>query len=221
MFHVKQKYDVIVVGAGHAGVEAVTMASRLGMRAAIVTFDMGDIGTLSCNPAMGGLGKGHLIREIDALGGLIGMASDKSGIQFKVLNKTRGAAVQGPRAQIDRNLYKRNMMNLLKKENIAIIEDEVEDIKTETFKGNINVSGIALVKHGILSCKSVVITTGTFLGGKIYRGKSKYIQEYTILKCISLSPAEYSAPRCILAISMDVFRNTYRIYLGYNCILGI
>ena len=84
---------------------------------------------------MGGLGKGHLIREIDALGGLIGMASDKSGIQFKVLNKTRGAAVQGPRAQIDRNLYKRNMMNLLKKENIKILVDEVEDIKTKTFKG--------------------------------------------------------------------------------------
>ena len=171
MFHVKQKYDVIIVGAGHAGVEAATMASRLGMRVAIVTFDAGDIGTLSCNPAMGGLGKGHLIREIDALGGLIGIASDKSGIQFKVLNKTRGAAVQGPRAQIDRNLYKRNMMNLLKKENIKILVDEVEDIKTETFKGNINVSGIALVKNGILSCKSVIITTGTFLGGKIYRGK--------------------------------------------------
>ena len=174
MFHVKQKYDVIVVGAGHAGVEAGAMASRLGMKAAIVTFDRGDIGTLSCNPAMGGLGKGHLIKEIDALGGLIGIASDKSGIQFRMLNKTRGAAVQGPRAQIDRNLYKRSMMNLLKKENIEIIEDEVEDIKTETFKGNINVSGIALVKHGILSCKSVIITTGTFLGGKIYRGKESW-----------------------------------------------
>ena len=174
MFHVKQKYDVIVVGAGHAGVEAGAMASRLGMKAAIVTFDTRDIGTLSCNPAMGGLGKGHLIKEIDALGGLIGIASDKSGIQFRMLNKTRGAAVQGPRAQIDRNLYKRSMMNLLKKENIEIIEDEVEDIKTETFKGNINVSGIALVKHGILSCKSVIITTGTFLGGKIYRGKESW-----------------------------------------------
>ena len=174
MFHVKQKYDVIVVGAGHAGVEAATMASRLGMKTAIVTFGRGDIGTLSCNPAMGGLGKGHLIKEIDALGGLIGIASDKSGIQFRMLNKTRGAAVQGPRAQIDRNLYKRSMMNLLKKENIEIIEDEVEDIKTETFKGNINVTGIALVKHGILSCKSVIITTGTFLGGKIYRGKESW-----------------------------------------------
>ena len=112
MFHVKHKYDVVVVGAGHAGTEAATMAARMGMKVAIVTFDMEDIGTLSCNPAMGGLGKGHLIREIDAMGGLIGTASDKSGIQFKVLNKTRGAAVQGPRAQIDRNLYKTNMMKL-------------------------------------------------------------------------------------------------------------
>jgi len=174
MFHVKQKYDVIVVGAGHAGVEAATMSSRLGMKVAIVTFDMTDIGTLSCNPAMGGLGKGHLIREIDALGGLIGIASDKSGIQFRVLNKTRGAAVQGPRAQIDRNLYKLNMLSLLKKEDVEIIEDEVEDIKTGTFKGNANISGIALVKRGVLLCRSVIITTGTFLGGKIYRGRESW-----------------------------------------------
>ena len=97
----KEKYDIVVVGGGHAGVEAATMASRLGMKTAIVTFGRGDKGTLSCNPAMGGLGKGHLIKEIDALGGLIGIASDKSGIQFRMLNKTRGAAVQGPRAQID------------------------------------------------------------------------------------------------------------------------
>ena len=135
MFHVKHKYDVVVVGAGHAGTEAATMAARMGMKVAIVTFDMEDIGTLSCNPAMGGLGKGHLIREIDALGGLIGTASDKSGIQFKVLNKTRGAAVQGPRAQIDRNLYKTNMMKLLQEENIVIIEDEVEDLKLRVLKG--------------------------------------------------------------------------------------
>ena len=174
MFHVKQKYDVIVVGAGHAGVEAATMASRLGMNVAIVTFNMEDIGTLSCNPAMGGLGKGHLIREIDALGGLVGIASDKSGIQFRVLNKTRGAAVQGPRAQIDRNLYKYNMLKLLKKENVEIIEDEVEDIKTSICKGNANISGLTLVKTGILLCKSIIITTGTFLGGRIYRGQESW-----------------------------------------------
>ena len=174
MFHVKQKYDVIVVGAGHAGMEASTMASRLGMNVAVVTFNMEDIGTLSCNPAMGGLGKGHLIREIDALGGLVGIASDESGIQFRVLNKTRGAAVQGPRAQIDRNLYKYNMLKLLKKENIEIIEDEVGDIKTSICRGNVNVSGVTLVKSGTLLCKSVIITTGTFLGGRIYRGEESW-----------------------------------------------
>ena len=174
MFHVKQKYDVIVVGAGHAGVEASTMASRLGMNVAVVTFNMEDIGTLSCNPAMGGLGKGHLIREIDALGGLVGIASDKSGIQFRVLNKTRGAAVQGPRAQIDRNLYKYNMLKLLKKENVDIIEDEVGDIKTSICKRNVNITGVTLVKSGTLLCKSVIITTGTFLGGRIYRGEESW-----------------------------------------------
>ena len=100
------KFDVIVVGGGHAGIEAAVMSSRLGAKTAIVTFDKKDIGTLSCNPAMGGLGKGHLIKEIDAMGGIIGKASDLSGIQFRVLNKTRGEAVQGPRAQIDRDKYK-------------------------------------------------------------------------------------------------------------------
>ena len=106
-------YDVLVVGAGHAGVEAAVMASRLGAKIGLITFSKEDVGTLSCNPAMGGLGKGHLIREIDAMGGLIGRASDLSGIQFRVLNKTRGEAVQGPRAQIDRNKYKANMKNLI------------------------------------------------------------------------------------------------------------
>ena len=130
MLHVKHQntYDILVIGAGHAGIEAATMASRLGLKTAIVTFSPNDIGTLSCNPAMGGLGKGHLIREIDALGGLIGKASDLSGIQFRVLNRTRGEAVQGPRAQIDRAKYKKNMLSLLKKEQISFLFDEVVDI---------------------------------------------------------------------------------------------
>ena len=100
-------YDILVIGGGHAGVEAAIMAKRLNMKVAIVTFSAGDIGVMSCNPAMGGLGKGHLIREIDAMGGIMGLASDLSGIQFRMLNRTRGEAVQGPRAQIDRNNYKR------------------------------------------------------------------------------------------------------------------
>ncbi len=172
MFHVKQNktFDVVVVGAGHAGVEAATMSSRLGMKTALVTFNKKDIGTLSCNPAMGGLGKGHLIREIDALGGLIGRSSDLSGIQFRVLNRTRGEAVQGPRAQIDRHKYKKNMLELLDRENIHFILDEVLDIKISTEYNQKTVKGLTLQVAGDILCRSLVITTGTFLGGMIYQG---------------------------------------------------
>ena len=127
-------YDVLVIGAGHAGVEAAVMSSRLGANVGILTFSKNDLGTMSCNPAMGGLGKGHLIREIDAMGGIMGIASDRSGIQFRMLNRTRGEAVQGPRAQIDRNKYKENINILVKNEKIHIIEDEVVDILTKFIK---------------------------------------------------------------------------------------
>ena len=171
MFHVKQKtYDIIVVGAGHAGVEAATMASRLGCNTALVTFSSEDIGTLSCNPAMGGLGKGHLIREIDAMGGLIGRASDKSGIQFKVLNKTRGAAVHGPRAQIDRNLYKKSMRSLIDVEGIDILIDEVENICISDQV----VDSLFLKNRGKVLTKAIIVTTGTFLSGKIFRGNETW-----------------------------------------------
>ena len=115
-------YDVLVIGGGHAGVEAAVMARRLKMKVAIVTFSANDIGVMSCNPAMGGLGKGHLIREIDAMGGVMGLASDSSGIQFRMLNRTRGEAVQGPRAQIDRNNYKRSISNIISNEGVDIID---------------------------------------------------------------------------------------------------
>ena len=167
-------YDVLIVGGGHAGVEAATTASRLGMETAVITFSKNDIGTLSCNPAMGGLGKGHLIREIDALGGLIGLASDKSGIQFRMLNKTRGAAVQGPRAQIDRNLYKSNMLSLIQNEEVEIIIDEVENIGIENREGKKTVNSLHLSNHGRLRCKSIIITTGTFLSGVIHRGSDRW-----------------------------------------------
>ena len=176
MFHVKQNktFDVVVVGAGHAGVEAATMSSRLGMKTALVTFNKNDIGTLSCNPAMGGLGKGHLIREIDALGGLIGRSSDLSGIQFRVLNKTRGEAVQGPRAQIDRDKYRKNMLELLDREDINFILDEVTDIKISKEHNKKVIRGLTLRITGDIFCRSLVITTGTFLGGMIYRGKESW-----------------------------------------------
>ena len=124
-------FDILVIGAGHAGVEAAIAADRIGARTAIISFRKSDLGIMSCNPAMGGLGKGHLIREIDAMGGVIGIASDLSGIQFRMLNKTRGEAVQGPRAQIDRDLYQKNIKKIISDSGVSVIEGEVIDIVTE------------------------------------------------------------------------------------------
>ena len=149
--------------------EAAVMSSRLGAKTAIVTFDKRDIGTLSCNPAMGGLGKGHLIKEIDAMGGVIGKASDLSGIQFRVLNKTRGEAVQGPRAQIDREKYKENLKILLAKEEIKYLYDEVSDIILDESK-NKKIIVFAIEILGKVSCNSAIVTTGTFLRGLIHQG---------------------------------------------------
>ncbi len=164
------KFDVIVVGGGHAGIEAAVMSSRLGAKTAVITFDKKDFGTLSCNPAMGGLGKGHLIKEIDAMGGVIGKASDLSGIQFRVLNKTRGEAVQGPRAQIDREKYKENLKILLAKEEIKYLYDEVSDIILDESKNKKKIIGLELKSLGNVLCNSVIVTTGTFLRGLIHQG---------------------------------------------------
>ena len=175
MFHVKHyQYDVVVVGGGHAGIEAAVSSSRIGAKTLLVTFNRSDLGALSCNPAMGGLGKGHLIREVDALGGVIGICSDMSGIQFRVLNKTRGEAVQGPRAQIDRNLYRKNIEKIMSNEKVDIVFDEAIDINTERHKNKECVSGIELKLNGTIKCKSLVITTGTFLKGKIFQGSNSW-----------------------------------------------
>ena len=169
-----KNFDVLVVGAGHAGVEAAVMASRMGANTAIITFSKEDIGRLSCNPAMGGLGKGHLIREIDAIGGVIGQASDLSGIQFRMLNKTRGEAVQGPRAQIDRNLYKLNILSLIENEKISLLYDEVLDISLCSKGGSKFVKALELQNLGKVFCKAVIITTGTFLRGIIHQGQNSW-----------------------------------------------
>ena len=158
-------YDVLVIGGGHAGVEAAVMARRLKMKVAIVTFSANDIGVMSCNPAMGGLGKGHLIREIDAMGGVMGLASDSSGIQFRMLNRTRGEAVQGPRAQIDRNNYKRSISNIISNEGVDIIEDEVIDILINSSGNKKTIKGIETESRGKIFCGAVILTTGTFLSG--------------------------------------------------------
>ncbi|XP_055534247.1 protein MTO1 homolog, mitochondrial [Wyeomyia smithii] len=166
-------YDVIVVGGGHAGTEACTAAARMGARTLLVTHKKATIGEMSCNPSFGGIGKGHLIREVDALHGVCGRCCDKSGVQYKVLNKRRGPAVWGPRAQIDRKLYKAEVQReLAATRNLNIVEASVEDIVLEGFEGESKnrIKGISLKNGTVIETKSLVITTGTFLRGQINIG---------------------------------------------------
>ena len=166
----KKTFDVIIVGAGHAGCEAAAASARLGASVALVTHRKSSIGEMSCNPAIGGLGKGHLVREIDALDGIMGRMADASGIQFRVLNKSKGPAVRGPRAQIDRKLFKQAMQQcLFNYDNLTIIEAEVDDIEA---KDNI-VNAVKTLDGQVFATKSVVLCTGTFLRGIIHQGDKK------------------------------------------------
>ena len=161
------RFDVIVIGGGHAGCEAAAASARFGASTALVTHKFDTIGAMSCNPAIGGLGKGHLVREIDALDGLMGRVADEAGIQFRMLNRRKGPAVQGPRAQIDRELYKAGMQReILNQENLVVIEGTADEILTN---GN-RVSGLKLGNGDELLCGALVITTGTFLRGVIHIG---------------------------------------------------
>jgi tRNA uridine 5-carboxymethylaminomethyl modification enzyme len=160
--------DVIVVGAGHAGCEAACAAARVGARVALITFSKANIGQMSCNPAIGGLGKGHLVREVDAMDGIMGRAADRAGIQFRLLNRSRGPAVQGPRAQADRQLYAAAIQDLVQASGVTVVEAEVTDLLidggscrgVETSVGNIRAA-------------AVVLTSGTFLGGVLHIGESQ------------------------------------------------
>ena len=160
------KYDVVVVGGGHAGVEAVYAVHRMGLSCALVTFSKKAIGQMSCNPAIGGLGKSHIVREIDAMGGLMPVATDMSGIQYRTLNTRKGDAVQALRVQCDRDLYKEAVQKILKKTNIDVYEEEVRDVLIK----NNTVIGVVTNNQNILA-KRTVLTTGTFLNGKMYVGK--------------------------------------------------
>ncbi len=165
-----QKYDVIVVGGGHAGCEAAAAAARMGANTALLTHKIDTIGTMSCNPAIGGLGKGHLVREIDALDGLMGRIIDKAGIQFRMLNASKGPAVRGPRAQADRKLYRENMLETLQNyPHLTLIEAGAEDLYVE----NDEIKGVITDKGETIHCHSIVLTTGTFLRGLIHRGEEK------------------------------------------------
>lgn len=161
-------YAVIVVGGGHAGCEAAAASARLGVPTALVTHKFATIGEMSCNPAIGGLGKGHLVREIDALDGLMGHVADAAGIQFRVLNRRKGPAVRGPRAQADRKLYRNAMQAAISRQaNLTVVEGEVDDI----IVSDGIVTGVKLLDGRALGTKAVVLTTGTFLRGLIHRGE--------------------------------------------------
>ena len=167
-----QDFDVIVIGGGHAGCEACAAAARMGAKTALVTHKISSIGEMSCNPAIGGLGKGHLVREIDALDGLMGRVIDRAGIQFRMLNASKGPAVRGPRAQADRELYKKYMLEALQtQKNLTLIEAAVEGLYLKQDK----ICGVILVDNTVLKAKAVVLCSGTFLNGVMFIGHQTFV----------------------------------------------
>ncbi len=169
-FH-PNSYDVIVIGGGHAGCEAASSAARMGARTALVTHRFSTVGAMSCNPAIGGLGKGHLVREVDALDGLMGRVADAGGIQFRVLNRRKGPAVRGPRAQADRRLYAAAMQTAIRETaNLAVVEGEADELLV--VEGRLR--GIRLADGRELTAAAVVVTTGTFLRGLIHLGEKNW-----------------------------------------------
>ncbi len=171
----RSAYDVIVVGGGHAGCEAGRACARMGLKTALVAMNLDMIGQMSCNPAIGGIAKGHVVREIDALGGLMGELTDEVGIQFRLLNTSRGPAVWSPRAQCDKKAYRVRMRELLEQEaNLRIIQAEVSSLLMEVSGQRRIVRGVALRDGRILPSQTVIITTGTFLNGLAHVGESKY-----------------------------------------------
>lgn len=164
------RFDVIVVGGGHAGVEAAAAAARRGANVALVTQSLATIGAMSCNPSIGGIGKGHLVREVDALDGIIAVAADAAAIHYRMLNRSKGAAVHGPRIQADRRIFKRAVQDALAAYvNITVIEGEVADV-TVTDRA---ISGVELANGSTILTSTVVLATGTFLGGRIFRGHDR------------------------------------------------
>src|SRR5437764_3122096 len=167
---VDELFDVIVIGGGHAGCEAASAAARLGANTALLTLNLDLIGQMSCNPAIGGIGKGHLVREMDALGGIMGRVIDRTGIQFRLLNRSRGPAVQAPRAQADRALYRLEMRRILEATpNLSLRQGLV----TELLVDNDKICGVELQDTRRIGAKAVVVATGTFLNGQIHTGRDR------------------------------------------------
>ena len=164
-------FDVLVIGAGHAGCEAATAAARRGARVALVTFTRDNIGQLSCNPSIGGVGKGHLVRELDVFDGLMARAADASAIHHRMLNRSKGSAVHGPRVQADRSLYRSAVVEVIDASGVAVIEGEVTSLVLEQDR----VVGALLASGNRIDCRSIVVATGTFLGAKLFRGDERQV----------------------------------------------
>ncbi len=165
-----EQFDIIVIGGGHAGIEAAAVAARIGARVGLVSFDLSAVGAMSCNPAIGGLGKGHLVREVDACDGIIGRAADASAIHYRMLNRSKGSAVQGPRIQADRVLFKAAVQRLLSEQgDLTLIEGEAAALQLAG--GRVN--GIELADGTAIAAPAVVLCTGTFLGGTLFRGEER------------------------------------------------
>lgn len=163
------RFDVLVVGGGHAGCEAAAAAGRMGVRVGLVTTSADTVGAMSCNPAIGGVGKGHLVREVDALDGLMARAADAAAIHHRMLNRSKGAAVHGPRIQADRNLYARAIRTMLRANGVQLIEDEASALRVR----GATVEGLELASGSRLSADAVILATGTFLGGRMFRGTER------------------------------------------------
>ena len=203
---------IVVVGGGHAGVEAALAASHIGVEVVLVTMDRDSIGRMSCNPAIGGLGKGHLVKEIDALGGIMGFAADLCGIQFKTLNTSKGRAVWSPRAQIDKKQYSLFIRDFISRQkNIKIVEDEVVDFSVD----NSTVDGVFLRHSGYLPVAGLIVCSGTFMAGRIYIGNEKYsagrlgerpcfdLSKSLINRGFSFSRLKTGTPPRLLSASID------------------
>ncbi|MCF7826021.1 MAG: FAD-dependent oxidoreductase, partial [Candidatus Marinimicrobia bacterium] len=169
----RESYDIIVVGGGHAGIEAALAASRLGKKTLLITMDIAALGRASCNPAIGGLAKGHLVREIDALGGEMAKATDHTGIQFKMLNRSKGRAVWSPRAQIDKKTYSAYMVDVCSNQpGLDIFEDEATAVIAN--QNNTQVAGVRTRSETTFSCRALILTNGTFLNGLIHIGTKSF-----------------------------------------------